>query len=127
MAVLTVAPAAQKYFDSDGITPLASGKVYTYSAGTTTPLATYSDAAGSTPNANPITLDANGQALIYVTAGTAYDFVIKRSDGTQVGVTQRVKADGGDSPAHGSCDILLRLRDWSRRMAYWSIHHANGE
>ena len=97
MAVLTVAPAAQKYFDSDGITPLASGKVYTYSAGTTTPLATYSDAAGSTPNANPITLDANGQALIYVTAGTAYDFVIKRPDGTQVGVTQRVKADGGDS------------------------------
>lgn len=97
MAVLTVAPAAQKYFDSDGIAPLASGKVYTYSAGTTTPLATYSDAAGSTPNANPITLDANGQALIYVTAGTAYDFVIKRPDGTQVGVTQRVKADGGDS------------------------------
>jgi len=97
MAVLTVAQAAQKYFDTDGITPLSGGKIYTYAAGTTTPLATYSDSAGTTPNANPITLDANGQALIYVTAGTSYDFVSKRSDGTQVGVAQRVMADGDNS------------------------------
>ena len=52
------------YFDANG-DPLAGGKIYTYSAGTTTPLATYSDQAGSTPNANPVVLDARGEATIF--------------------------------------------------------------
>jgi len=40
--------------------------VYTYQAGTSTPLATYTDQAGGTPNTNPIILDANGEAQIWV-------------------------------------------------------------
>ena len=47
--------------------PLANGKLYTYEAGTTTPKATYSDAALSSPNANPIVLNARGEAMIFGT------------------------------------------------------------
>jgi hypothetical protein len=54
----------QAYFDANG-DPLAGGKVYTYAAGTSTPLDTYSDQAGATPNANPVVLDARGEATIF--------------------------------------------------------------
>jgi hypothetical protein len=54
----------QQYFTALG-QPLIGGKVYTYAAGTTTPKATFSDVGGTTPNPNPITLDARGEALIY--------------------------------------------------------------
>ena len=54
----------QQYFTANGI-PLVGGKVYTYSAGTTTPLATYTDAGGSTPNANPVVLDSRGEGSIW--------------------------------------------------------------
>jgi hypothetical protein len=54
----------QQFFGSDG-KPLAGGKVYTYAAGTSTPKATYTDAAGTTPNANPIILNARGEATVF--------------------------------------------------------------
>lgn len=65
-------------FDTAGA-PLASGKVYTYQAGTTTPKSTYSDSAGASPNANPVVLDANGEATIRLTAGEGYKIVLKSS------------------------------------------------
>jgi hypothetical protein len=45
--------------------PASGYKVYTYAAGTTTPLVTYSDVTGATPNANPVILDSNGEADIH--------------------------------------------------------------
>jgi hypothetical protein len=58
----------QAYHAANGA-PLAGGKVYTYAAGTSTPLATYSDQAGATPNANPVVLDSRGEASIFWGAG----------------------------------------------------------
>jgi hypothetical protein len=58
----------QAYHAASGA-PLAGGKVYTYAAGTSTPLATYSDQAGATPNANPVVLDSRGEASIFWGAG----------------------------------------------------------
>jgi hypothetical protein len=52
MATLLTFPLFRA-FDPNGL-PLAGGKVYTYAAGTSTPLATYTDQAGSTTNANPV-------------------------------------------------------------------------
>jgi hypothetical protein len=57
--------------------PLVSGKLYTYAAGTTTPQTTYQDAAGSVANTNPIGLNARGEAVLFLTAGTNYKFVLK--------------------------------------------------
>lgn len=61
-----------------GIAPGAF--LYTYAAGTTTPLATYT-AAGSS-NANPVVCDASGQADVDL-GSTAYHMVLK----TALGVT----------------------------------------
>lgn len=56
-----VAPTiTQQFFDESGI--IASGfKLCSYSAGTTTPLSTYSDSGLSVPNTNPIILSAAGR------------------------------------------------------------------
>jgi hypothetical protein len=71
-----------RVFDTAGL-PLAGGKVYTYAAGTTINKATYSDAAGATPNANPVILDSTGAATIRLGSG-GYKIVVKdASDNTQ--------------------------------------------
>lgn len=54
-----------QFFDPNGA-PLAGGKVHTYSAGTTSPLATYTDSTGLAQNTNPIILDASGSASIWL-------------------------------------------------------------
>jgi len=61
-----------QFFDANG-NPLAGGKLYTYAAGTTTPLATYTDSTGLTPNTNPIILDSRGEANVWLDA-TQYKF-----------------------------------------------------
>lgn len=57
-------PGKQQYFAASGA-PLTGGKLYTYAAGTSSPLSTYSDKAGVTPNTNPVILDARGEASIF--------------------------------------------------------------
>lgn len=71
----------QRYYDADG-NPLAGGKLYTYAAGTTTPQATYTDQGGGTPNENPIVLDANGEAAMWLDPSLSYKFVLKNSSDT---------------------------------------------
>lgn len=54
----------QQFADANGA-PYANGKLYFYVPGTTTLKDTWLDPAQSTLNANPITLDAAGRAIIY--------------------------------------------------------------
>lgn len=49
-----------QFFDNNGV-PLAGGKIYTYQAGTSTPLATYTSSSGAAAHTNPIVLDAGGR------------------------------------------------------------------
>lgn len=77
MAVLAPAPKAQ-FLDANG-NPLAGGKVYTYAAGTTTPLATYTSASGLVANTNPIILDSAGECDLWYASGTSYKVVLKTS------------------------------------------------
>lgn len=67
----------QKFTDANG-DPLAGGKVYSYEAGTSTPLATYTDYGGATANDNPVILDSNGEADIWI-GSAGYKFVITDS------------------------------------------------
>lgn len=55
----------QRFFDANG-QPLAGGKLYSYEAGTTTPLNTYTDESESVANSNPIILDSSGEASVWV-------------------------------------------------------------
>lgn len=64
MTTLTPTPK-QQFLDANG-NPLSGGKVYTYAAGTTTPLTTYTDESGTTPNTNPVILDSRGEAGIWL-------------------------------------------------------------
>lgn len=73
--------AKQQYFTDNGV-PLSGGLLYTYEAGTTTPKATYSDYAGTTPNANPIVLDSRGEAVVFWDG--SYKVVLKTSTGTTI-------------------------------------------
>ena len=79
----TVIPMPKFMAFSDAGAPLSAGLVYTYAAGTTTPLATYSDSDLTTPNANPVVLDSAGRATIYLTA-SSYKIVLKNSAGATV-------------------------------------------
>lgn len=76
MASLTPTPK-QQIFGSDGL-PLVGGKIYTYAAGTTTPLATYTDYTAGTANTNPIILNSLGQANIWL-GTSSYKFSVYTS------------------------------------------------
>src|SRR4051812_1147140 len=71
----------QRFLDNNGA-PLAGGKLYSYVAGTTTPLATCSNSTG-TANANPVVLDGNGYADIWLDPTLSYKMILKdASDAT---------------------------------------------
>lgn len=60
-------------FDANG-NPLVGGRLYTTASGTTTPLATYTDATGATAQTNPVILDARGEANVWLQNGVAYRY-----------------------------------------------------
>lgn len=60
-------------FDDNGL-PLAFGKLYTYVANSSTPRVTYKDQGGVTQNTNPVILDANGEADVWLLDGLYYKF-----------------------------------------------------
>lgn len=74
MANLLAPVAKAKFFDNNG-RPAAGYKLFTYAAGTSTKLATYTDETTGTPNSNPVVLDFRGEANVWVPPNTAYKFV----------------------------------------------------
>lgn len=71
-ATVNLAPLAKlRFVDNNGV-PLAGGKVFTYTAGSTTKQNTYTDASGATPNSNPVILDSRGEAAIWFDQTLAY-------------------------------------------------------
>lgn len=80
-----LAGAGWQFFTDDGV-PLAGGKIYTYTAGTTTPQATYTTVSGGIAHANPIILDANGRVNeIWLTEGVSYKFFITDANDVTIG------------------------------------------
>lgn len=84
-----------QFFDNNG-TILSGGKIYTYAAGTTTPLATYTSSSGGTPHANPIVLDSAGRVPggeLWITAGVGYKFVLETALGVLIGTYDDVTSE----------------------------------
>ena len=81
-----VGGAASQFLDNSG-NPLTGGLLYTYAAGTTTLENTYTTTAATTPNSNPIVMDAAGrlESEVWLTGGVAYKFVLKDADGALLG------------------------------------------
>lgn len=93
--------AAQQFFDNNG-NVLSGGKLYTYIAGSTTPLATYASSLGIVANSNPVILDSAGRVSsggIWLILGSAYKFVIKSSTDTLIGTYDNIT---GGSAANAS-------------------------
>ena len=100
MAILSPTPKFQG-FDASG-DPLTGGLLYTYEAGTTTPLATYTDYDAGTPNANPVVLDSRGEADVWLDPDLLYKMVLKTSAGVTVWTVDDVGYDSTGFIAAGA-------------------------
>jgi hypothetical protein len=100
MSTTSLAPTPKlQFFDANGA-PLVGGKLYTYAAGSTTPLASYTDSTGNTANTNPIILDSRGEASVWL-SGAIYKFALYDSTNVLIwtvdninGSTFAIDADG---------------------------------
>jgi hypothetical protein len=82
----------QRFFDANGV-PLAGGQLFSYVAGTTTPQATYSNPSGTT-NANPVILDANGYADVWLNPAVPYKFVLEDANNNVLWTVDNVQGGG---------------------------------
>jgi len=84
MASVLLSPVGngQQFFDNNGV-PLSGGLIYTYQAGSSTLLTTYTTNNGTVPNTNPIILDAAGRTPneVWLQTGYSYKFVLQTSTG----------------------------------------------
>jgi len=81
-----------QFFDNNGV-PLSGGKIYTYEAGTTTPLASYTSSSGGTAHTNPIILNSAGRVPnggeIWIQL-RLYKFVLETSTGVLIATYDNV-------------------------------------
>jgi hypothetical protein len=81
LAGATISPTPIQHFVDNNGNALSGGKLFTYAAGTTTKLATFTDGTGLTPNTNPIILNSRGEAQIWLSGGS-YKYVLAPSTDT---------------------------------------------
>lgn len=89
-----------QFFTTTGI-PLNGGYIYTYQAGSTTPATTYSNAAGTIANTNPIQLGTDGRPPqeIWFTDGATYKFVLTDSANVVIQTYDNLYGIIGTSPS----------------------------
>ena len=92
-ATLTPSPLMQ-FFDSTGA-PLVSGTLSTYVAGTSTPLATYTDSTGLIANSVVITLNTRGEAAVWLDSTGIYKFVLKDAAGVLIWTADNIEGQVG--------------------------------
>jgi microcystin-dependent protein len=80
-----LAGAGSQFFDDSGV-PLSGGLIYTYTAGGTTPLTTYTSISGLIANSNPIILDAAGRVNeVWIPEGVSYKMIVKNANNVTIG------------------------------------------
>ena len=92
MANLSPPPKLQ-FFDANGV-PLAGGKLYSYAAGTTTPLATYTSAAETTFNTNPIILNSRGEVEVWL-GSPLYKFKLTTAANVEIWTVDNITSLSG--------------------------------
>lgn len=103
-----VGGVAAQFFTSTGAV-LTGGKLYTYAAGTTTPVTTYTSSQGNVAWTNPIVLDAAGRVPsggeIWLTNGLIYKFVLKDSNDVLIGTYDYIYGIGDVTLPISAADI----------------------
>jgi len=93
MATTSLSPTPKlQFFDLNGA-PLAGGLLYTYEAGSTTPLASYTDSTGLIANTNPIVLDSRGEANVWLDADS-YKLALYTSVGVLIWTVDNIRIVG---------------------------------
>ena len=91
-----VGGVAAQFFTNTG-SVLTGGKLYTYAAGTTTPLTSYTTIAGNVARTNPVVMDAAGRVPdggeIWITAAS-YKFVLKDSNDVLIATYDNISGIG---------------------------------
>lgn len=103
MATTSLAPTPKlQFFDVNGA-PLVGGLLYTYEAGSTTPLTTYTDSTGVSANTNPIVLDSRGEANVWLGAAI-YKFALYTSVGVLIWTVDNINGStfGVDAVGDGT-------------------------
>jgi hypothetical protein len=94
-----VGGVAAQFFTNTGAV-LTGGKLYTYAAGTTTPLPSYTTSAGNVARTNPVVLDAAGRVPgsgeIWITSAS-YKFVLTDSTDVLIATYDNVSGIGAAS------------------------------
>jgi hypothetical protein len=100
MATTSLSPTPKlQFFDLNGA-PLSGGLLYTYAAGTTTPLASYTDSTGLIANTNPIVLDSRGEANVWL-SGAIYKFALYTSASVLIWTVDNINGSTFASNATG--------------------------
>jgi len=100
MATTSLSPTPKlQFFDLNGA-PLSGGLLYTYEAGTTTPLASYTDSTGLIANTNPIVLDSRGEANVWL-SGAIYKFALYTSASVLIWTVDNINGSTFASNATG--------------------------
>lgn len=111
----TLAPDAALQFFTNSAAVCASCELNVYATGTSTRATTYSESTLTTANTNPVILDSAGRAVVYLSPGTSYRFVLTNSGG---GTTywdrdpiQAVPSSAGNVDITGTAGEALVLGD----------------
>ena len=103
------AGAGAQFFDNNG-NVLSGGKIYTYQAGTTTPLATYTTNSESAFHTNPIILDSAGRVPsggeIWLQLGIGYKFVLRTSTEVLIATYDNIPSSA-QPPAANDADSIM--------------------
>jgi hypothetical protein len=91
-----VGGVAAQFFTNTGAV-LTGGKLYTYAAGTTTPLTSYTTSAGTVARTNPVVMDAAGRVPdggeIWITSAS-YKFVLTDSTNVLIATYDNISGIG---------------------------------
>jgi microcystin-dependent protein len=104
----------QQFFDNNGI-PNAGGLIYTYQAGSSTLLSTYTTVNGTIANTNPIVLDAYGRtpSEIWMQTGYSYKFIIQTADAVTLQTIDNLYPILQSAPAVSAAFISGMIIIWS--------------
>lgn len=97
--------------------PCAGCQLASFAAGTSTPLATYSEPSGTFPNSNPVILDSAGRARIYLT-GASYKLVLSDANGSQIWSVDQV--------AGSTASLLFSDNTWVGVNTFQATTNFNG-
>ena len=116
MASVLLSPVGngQQFFDNNGL-PLSGGLLYTYQAGSSTLLTTYTTVNGTIANTNPIVLDSSGRtpSEIWMQTGYSYKFVIQTSAAVTLQTLDNLYPILQSAPAVSATFIAGMIMLWS--------------